>query len=476
MKFLNTYKLKFALPALLVGMLSFSSCEKMLEIRPEGVLLAEDALKTPEDMQKLLNSCYDALANQFNGSVQLFNDLLSDDIEKPYIDNLGFRTEIWNRNTNFFNSDVGGLYNRLYIPVYRVNSMELFYDKIPGLTAADINRIKAEGRFIRALCHFELVRLWARPYGYTSDNSHPGIPIRREASQEPLQRSSVAEVYQFILDDLDYAIANLPANNGKYADIRAAKALKAMVYFQMNDFANARTLLDDVINTGGFTLSDSIDRYHPTVAGMESEFVFSFVSTNANTDNRGGDFIGSYRDDLNAPSYGIRKELYDLIMSDTTDARRKLVKIFNQGQANEFYTCSKFNNDYFGSPYLTLTKLLLTRAEIAAETGDLTTASDDVNRIIARAYPGNANKLTSAGLGASNLLVIIREERRKELFAEGDRTNQMKRIGALGVNSQLPNTSVTIRNAPWNCPGLALQFPSTEVTSVFILNETGGCE
>jgi len=62
---------------LLVGA---SSCENLLEIKPDDVLLAEDALKTPEDMQKLLNSCYDALANQFNGQVQVFNDLLSDDL------------------------------------------------------------------------------------------------------------------------------------------------------------------------------------------------------------------------------------------------------------------------------------------------------------------------------------------------------------------------------------------------------------
>ena len=468
------HKITFILSACLLS-IGFTSCEKMLEIKPDDVLLSEDALKTPEDLQKLLNSCYDATANQLNGQVQVFNDLMSDDIEKPFIDDLGFRTEIWNRNTNFFNSDVGGLYNRLYISVYRVNSMELYYDKIPGLSASEKQRMQAEGRFIRALSHFEIVKLWANPYGYTADNSHPGIPIRKEASQEPLQRSSVAEVYAFIISDLQFAIQNLPASNGKYADQNAAKALLALVYFQMNDYANAEPLLSEVINSGLYTLSDSLDRYNSNLTGISQEFVFSFVSLN-NNDNRGGEFIGRYRSDIGSPSYGITQELYNFIKQDTTDARGNLIDVVNEGQANQYFVTKKFNNDYFGAPYITLTQLLLTRAEVLAELNQNTSqAVSDINQIIARAYPGNANKLLPSNESAANIVSTVRSERRKELFCEGDRVQYLKRLGAFGATSVAPVTNLTIRSAPWNCPGLALQFPSTEQTSVFIMNETGGC-
>ncbi len=468
---MKAYKKIIYISSLFLGVVSLSACEKMLEIKPEGVLLADEAVRTPEDLQKLLNSCYDALANQYNGTVQLFNDLMSDDVEKPF-DGNEFRTEIWSRNTNFFNSDVGNLYNRLYIPVYRVNSMEQFYEKIPGLTEADIKRIKAEGRFIRAVCHYEAVKLWARPYGYTSDNSHPGVPIRIVASQEPIQRSSVAEVYDFIISDLEYAIANLPTTNGRYADVNAAKAVLADVYFNMNRLAESKILLDEVI-AGPYTLSDSIDRYHKDIPTTTTEFVFSFVSTSS-TDNRGNAFIDRYRNDTKVADIGLRKELYDFIKQDSTDIRGNLVGVVNEGKANEYYVCKKFNNDYFGTPYVSLTKLLLTRAEVNAELGNLNAAVEDINKIIKRAYPGNTAKEASIALGA-DLLILIREERRKELFCEGDRTYYLKRLGAFGASSIKPVNSVTIRSAPWNCPGLSLQFPSTEVTAVFILNETGGC-
>ncbi len=180
------------LSVLLTSVFFVSSCTSELDINPAGVILVDSALKTPADMQKLLNSCYDALANQYNGTVQTYSDLMGDDIAKPFRDDLGFKTEIYNRSTNFFNSDAGGLYGRLYIPVYRVNTMELYYDKIVGLTDAEKTRMRAEGKFIRALCHFDLVRLWAQQYGYTSDNSHLGVPIRDKATKDPLPRATVA--------------------------------------------------------------------------------------------------------------------------------------------------------------------------------------------------------------------------------------------------------------------------------------------
>ena len=48
---------------------------RWLEVDPDQYILAEDALKTPEDLQALLVSCYDVLANLYDGDVQLINEL-----------------------------------------------------------------------------------------------------------------------------------------------------------------------------------------------------------------------------------------------------------------------------------------------------------------------------------------------------------------------------------------------------------------
>jgi hypothetical protein len=57
---------------------------------------------------------------------------------------------------------------------------------------------------------------------------------------------------------------------------------------------------------------------------------------------------------------------------------------------------------------------------------------------------------------------------------EGIRTQDLKRIGAL--EDPTGSGFVTIRNSKWNCPGLALQFPVNENTSIFEFNPEGGCE
>ncbi len=451
---------------------SITSCKKQLEVDQSTLYLEDEAVSNPQQLQQFLNSCYDATANQFNGNYQMFSDLMSDDIEKPFNDAGTFRTEAWNRSTTIFNSDVGILFRELYRPIYRINAMDRYYENIPGLSASELNRMKAEGRFLRALCHFKILTLWAQPAGYTTDNSHLGIPIRTKVSIDPIARATVAENYAQIISDLDFAIANLPLTNGNYADIDAAKSLKALVLFQKNDLAGSLILIDEIISSNRFTFSDSLDRYYTnncSPTSRNSEFIFAFSSTSL-ADNRGSTFINNYRSDLGAPSLGIRKEIYDIINSDSTDARIAFVKAINAGQANEFFVTTKFNNNYFGTPAITVTQLLLTRSEILARLNqNLPQAVSDVNMIIARAYPTNANKLLASNESAANILITVESERRKELFCEGDRVQYMRRKGAFY------DPSTTIRGALWSCDGLTFQFPSTEGSAVFVFNPTGNC-
>lgn len=457
----------------IVSTIMFTSCEKQLEVDQDTLITFDEAVSTPAQLEAFLNSIYDAAANVNNGTYQLFADLPSDDLAKPYNDNGTFRTEAYDRSTTIFNSDLISVYNQFYIISYRVNLLDRAFAQVPGVSAQRKAEIQAEGKFLRAWAHFKVLQLWAQPAGYTSDNSHLGIVLRKEASSLPVARTTVDEAYNFILADLNDAIAALPATNGIYADIDAAKALKALVLFQKNDLSTAIPILDEVINSGRFTLSDSLDRYYPNNCSpttKDREFIFAFSSPNIG-DNRGGTFTGAYKvSGTVSPSLTISKDLYNIITADSTDARSKLVKIVNSGKATEFYGVTKFDDIYFGTPSITLTQLLLTRAEALARTGtNLTQAVSDVNQIINRAYPTNPNKALASNADASTILSTVVSERRKELFAEGDRLSNAKRMAAFY------NRSATIRNAPWDCNGLVFQFPSNEKSAVFVFNPSGGC-
>ena len=192
-------------------------------------------------------------ANAFNGRFQNIPEVMSDHIADPLGLN-GEYAQIWRWTSSFFNGSFGGEYRDAYIAIYRANTLIEEVADLEGATADAVARITAEAKFIRALSHYHVVRIWALPYGYTSDNSHLGIPLKVSADQTPQMRATVGDVYAQIEQDLLDAEADLPASNGIFANQMAAKALLAKVYLEMGDFANAKAKAAEVINSGTYSL------------------------------------------------------------------------------------------------------------------------------------------------------------------------------------------------------------------------------
>jgi hypothetical protein len=445
------------------------SCDKQIDLSAKdlNLLIPEEALKTPDDMQALLNSCYDATANMMDGRFQILGDLLADDIF-PFI-NDGSAIGIYNRNSDQFNGLIGNAYSQPYFSIYRINVMDLYYDQIPGMTEEMKNRMKAEGKFLRALCHLETLKLWAQPNKFTPDNSHLGIILRERAKNEALPRSTYAKSIDLIVSDLKYAIDNLPEENGVYANKMGAKALLAKVYFLTANYTEALKYANDVINSGKYTLSDSLNRFDRDLC--LSEIIFGFVAKSAVEFQRGAEFRSNYSA-KGTTILGVSPQFYNLVNADSSDKRRSMfLSVVESGVTK--YKTTKFDlSKVFAYPYVTLTELLLTRAECLAELNtDLTTSFADVNKIIKRAYGNNSSRILQGNESVSTLLDQIRLQRRIEMFAEGDRLQQFKRIAA--ESSTNPQE---IRGAKWNCPGMILQFPSAEGTSSnFVFNPNTIC-
>jgi hypothetical protein len=455
----NSYIIAVALGVSTLGV----SCKKMLDLKPENLTLADDALKTTADVQALLNSCYDEFANLMNGSVQNLHELLGENVAQPQNSAGSLYYTVWNRGTFSFRT-ADREYLDFYNCILRINTIFERIDDVADMTPENKKRILSEGRFLRAWCHWELVKLWAQPYGYTADNSHPGVPIRLKADKTIELRSTVDAVYNQILTDLDAAIADLPADNNNYATSDAGKALKARVLFVMNDFEGAKTLADDIISNAKYSFSDSFSRF---VKGAPEEIIFQLIST-GNSDNRGGGFINNYRSDNNPNPVLKPTAEFAKIAMHGYDKRSAFYEVKNKGKANEFYLCHKFDKDVFNVPLLHLTDILLMRAECIVESGgDKSVAIADIDKIRKRAYDSTWTAIDPL-ISTSALKDSIRIQRRLEMAFEGDWTLQLRRRGAKGEN-------IKIRNSDWNCPGMLIQFPQSENTAGFIFNTEGGC-
>jgi starch-binding outer membrane protein, SusD/RagB family len=429
-----------------------TSCKKFLEIPPEGEIPTEDALTTPRDVQLLLNSCYDVLRSGkfLGGKIRNLSDLMADDRDGRSLS--GNWLSYYAHNTGIFNQETRDMWSEPYIMIYRCNVLLENMDLVADLSADQKARTTAEAKFLRAIGHFELVRMFANPYGFTPDNSHDGIPLRIKPSQEPLPRATVGEVYAQVLADLEDAKNVLPSNNSGYATTWAVKAYLARVHFQMNDFQKAYDYAAEVINSNQFALDTTVTNRF--TQGPNTENIFSLISTGS-LNNSGSELGNIYRSTnlTNPPAGRISSTAYLTAIADTNDLRGKNYYVLaNAGQSSELVLLSRYNLPWFSVPVLHLAEMLLIRAESAAELGNMSQAEADVNAIRNRA--GLAS--VAPGIDVASLKIIIRNERRLEMMGEGYRFHDLRRQGV----RDSPN--LLINGAPWNCNGMMVQLPDEE--------------
>ena len=469
-----TSRLSTAL-ALAMLLILAPGCDKMLEFAPGDVILAEDAIEDAEDLQRLLNSNYDVLANLLGGRSQSLSELLSGNLAQPF-SSLDY-TAVWNRETNFFTTTTGGVYTDFFYAINRANVVMANFDLVDDLGDGDRLRLEAESRFVRAVCHWYLVRLWGQPYGYTADNSHLGVPLRLVANAGPSPRASVSEIYASIVDDLTFARANLSSAGAPYATSDAAAGFLAHVYHLQQRWDEAESAATHVISSGRYTLQAGLDRFEAgsdsTLSSdhMNPETVFGIVGGRFEVEgdtllnDRSWAFRDNFRQDNNMnPQLTFSDEVHHMFSLNAADDRSAWMA--SNGITHKV---TRFDEkQYFNVPIVHLSGLHLIRAMARAQNGDAAGAIDDLNLIRDRAYGEGLNDVP-AGAGAEEVLTIAWEEYRKENLCEGWELDQIKLRGVMGEPE-------TIRGAPWDCPGSLLQFPNSSTTAAgFILNDEGGC-
>ncbi|MFT6000578.1 MAG: hypothetical protein ACI81P_003041, partial [Neolewinella sp.] len=97
------------------------------------------------------------------------------------------------------------LYQQAYTLLFQANDV---VDGLATLTEGSpeqLASLTAEARALRAVTHFDLVRLFAQAPGFSAGAEHPGIALIDNIPGifDLPARSSVAQVYAFIIDDLE---------------------------------------------------------------------------------------------------------------------------------------------------------------------------------------------------------------------------------------------------------------------------------
>lgn len=446
----------------LLGIACATGCKKLVEIDPIAVITKDSALRTEADFLALLNSAYTVLAadSYWGGRWQTVNDLMADQIARGELS--GNYLGIYNRSVDIFNTNISGLYKQPWFAIARAN---VVMENLSRISGGIKDNVEGQARFIRAIGHFDLVRLWAKPYVPGEVNNQLGIPIKDTSAPGEVTRASVEEVYAFVISELKQAETLLPDVNDVYPTKWAAKALLARVYFQMNDFTNAYDYANQVIESGRFTFDpDFKNRYSRNGTG---EAIFELIYEANNPTGRFNELRNPYRTNQGGlPTLRVSSYLQNIALK-SLDKRKDWY-----AEQNGVMLTTKYDSLVFEVPVLHLTEMKFIRAESATELNmHLDVAIQDINDIINRAYGPASPYVVAPGASAAFIRDAVRRERELELVFEGDRLQQLKRIGAKGEN-------ITIRESPWDCNGLILIFPTNEVfqNPGFEQNPTGGCQ
>lgn len=298
---------------------------------------------------------------------------------------------------------------------------------------ATIDQYAAEAKVLRALAHFDLVRIYGKPY--TEDQGASlGVPLVTgvlESNAKPA-RSTVAEVYTQVVKDLTEAISsNALATETEpgYVSVWGAKAILSRVYLNMGDYANALSVAEDIIKNSGAALwtRDQYFKAWDASTPNESEFLFR-LNVAGSTDNNDLNGIGNLQQRDGYKEMVATKKFVDMLTSDPKDVRNDMFLPATAPKEVATYGTNKvFLNKLRGQggnlrnvtivPIIRLSEVYLTAAECAFRNNDKTKAVEYLNDLVKNRTTTVASLATVDNITLERILI----ERRKELIGEGQR-------------------------------------------------------
>lgn len=298
---------------------------------------------------------------------------------------------------------------------------------------ATIDQYAAEAKVLRALAHFDLVRIYGKPY--TEDQGASlGVPLVTgvlESNAKPA-RSTVAEVYTQVVKDLTEAISsNALATETEpgYVSVWGAKAILSRVYLNMGDYANALSVAEDIIKYSGAALwtRDQYSKAWDASTPNESEFLFR-LNVAGSTDSNDLNGIGNLQQRDGYKEMVATKKFVDMLTSDPEDVRNGMFLPATAAKEVATYGTNKvFLNKLRGQggnlrnvtivPIIRLSEVYLTAAECAFRKNDKTKAVEYLNDLVKNRTTTEASLATVDNITLERILI----ERRKELIGEGQR-------------------------------------------------------
>lgn len=245
----------------IASMVALGACSDIDDIVPEGGTMLETQLKAttsiiPGRADATFSGMYTKLGDPLSfgrfasnrpddfGFVMMAfsNDLEAADIVGQNNNYNWFSTcsELTTRNADYANPYIR--YRGVYDEVARANDVIKAYGEITAETSAEIKYKVAQAYAIRAFCYLNIAPYFQ--FNYKTSSDKPCVPLVTETTTDFTNnpRATVKEIYDQIVSDLDFAIANLEGYirpDKSKIDRQVAYGLRARANLDMGKYAEA---------------------------------------------------------------------------------------------------------------------------------------------------------------------------------------------------------------------------------------------
>ena len=210
-------------------MLLMSSCESFLSEEPKDFLSPENLPNTEAECNMLLmGSLSYWRSNNFERHINFIAEATTDAVVSATANNVA-RDEM---NSLTWQSDNESLYKPWQQFYACINASNIMIEKVPNASKVSDEvktRYVAAARYMRAMSYFYLVRIF-------NDVIYLDTPVNDFTSANNMTKTPAKEIYNKIVEDLEYAEANLPVkwdSGTERPTVAAAKSLLSWVYITM---------------------------------------------------------------------------------------------------------------------------------------------------------------------------------------------------------------------------------------------------
>jgi tetratricopeptide (TPR) repeat protein len=444
-------KIKIATLILSLTGISFMSCKKYLDGKPDKKLVVPSTLR---DLQAILdnNNQINRFKNNGVGEASADNYYLNDnDFNSLYF--LSDKSVyIWDKEIFYDNPPGNNEWSDLYSIVYKAN---VVLSSINGIRETDQNasewkNVKGSACFFRGYAFSILARNYAKAFDKNTGSTDLGIPLRLGTDfNEKSIRASVAQTYDQIIKDLKESVSLLPAipQHVMRPSKRAAYALLSRVYLFMRDYEDAGSYADSALAINK-TLMDYND--DPSIIANSTVPFMKFNSE-----------VIFHAEGILNPLYNSWANIDSLLYAsyDSNDLRKTL--FFNDHLNGTFGFKGNYTADVTIFDGIATDEVYLTRAECYARTGNKDAALEYLNSLLIKRWKAGTfiPVIASDAVDALDKILI---ERRKQLLMRDLRWMDIKRLNKEGANISLRRTvnGITYSLQP-NDNKFALPLPET---------------